>query len=169
MNVIIILARIAHIFSAVLWVGGFATFFLYIQPALNKTMPASQPFFAMFMKGYGPYMAAVSPLTILAGAVLYWNDSAGLNPSWIATGSGLGFTFGALCGITAWIVGLFVVKPRADRMAALGGEISTQGKPPTPEQRAEMGNLGGILATFTRVVFVFLGLAVLAMATARYL
>ncbi len=169
MNLVLILARILHIFSAVLWAGGFAAYMLHIQPALNRIMPGSQPFFLSFMKTFSPYLAAVAPLTLLGGAFLYWNDSAGLRIGWITTHAGLGFTFGALCGTTAWVLGFFVVKPRVDRLVHLSTELAAGHNPPTAEQGQEMSRLGRSLVPLTRVTFAFLGLALLGMATARYL
>lgn len=169
MTWILIIARIVHIFSAVLWAGGFATFLLHVQPALNKTMPSSQPFFLSFIKTFSPYLLAVGPLTLLGGAFLYWNDSGGLRVAWITTHAGLGFTFGALCGIAAWIIGIFVVKPRVDRLAYLIGQVTIQNAPPSSEQRAEMGQLSLALVPTSRAALALLGFALLGMATARYL
>ncbi len=169
MNVIIILARILHIFSAVLWAGGFAVYLLHIQPALNRTMPGSQPFFLSFMKTFSPFMATVAPLTLLGGVLLYWNDSAGLRLSWITTPAGLGFTFGALCGIVAAAIGLSAVKPRVDRLIHLSSELAAGHKPPTPEQAEEMARLGRAIGPLSRATFALLGLALLGMVTARYL
>ncbi len=169
MSLILIVARIVHIFSAVLWAGGFAVFMFHVQPAMNKTMPSSQPFFIAFAKTFTPFVAIVAPLTLLGGAFLYWTDSGGLRLSWITTASGLGFSFGALCGISAWIIGFFLVKPRVDRLALLVSQVRAQNKPPTPDQGAEMGKLGRALVPLTRATLALLGLALLGMATARYL
>jgi hypothetical protein len=38
------------------------------------------------------YMDMISLLTVLAGAILFWNTSGGLQISWIKTGAGIDFT-----------------------------------------------------------------------------
>ena len=169
MHYILILARIVHIVSAVLWAGGFAAFLLHIQPALNKTMPASEPFFLSFMKTFSPFMAVVAPLTVLGGAFLYWTDSAGLRLGWITTHAGLGFTFGGLCGFAAFIIGFFILRPRVDRLIALMSQAAASNQPPTPEAAAEMAKVSRAIVPLSHATLAFLGLALLAMATSRYL
>ncbi len=168
MDILIILARIIHIFSAVLWAGGGLLYFLFIEPAIDKTMPASQKFTSAFMGKFSPFMGLVSVTTVLAGAVLFWHDSAGLQLSWIGTPTGLGFSLGATVGIATALFGFFVVKPRAERLGLIGAQLETQGRPPTTNQLAEIGALTGALKQISRIDFIMLTLALLFMATARY-
>jgi hypothetical protein len=107
-------------------------------------------------------------LTMLAGAVLYLRDSGGLQLAWITSNVGLGFTIGALAAVAGSIEGGAVLGPTGEKLGKLSAEIQTQGKPPTPEQQAELAKLnakmnsGGLLST------ILLTIALLAMATARY-
>ncbi len=168
MDLLIILARIVHIFSAVLWAGGGLLYFLFIEPAIDKTMPASQKFTSAFMGKFSPFMGLVSMTTVLAGVVLFWHDSAGLQLSWISTPTGLGFSLGATVGIATAMLGLFGIKPRAERLGLIGAQIEMQGRPPTTDQLAQVGALTGALKRIGRVDFIMLTLALLFMATARY-
>ena len=47
------------------------------------------------------FFPIVAAVTILSGAALYWRHSAGLQPAWISTPSGLAFTIGALAAIAS--------------------------------------------------------------------
>jgi hypothetical protein len=169
-DIYMIVLRIVHIFSGVFWVGGGVLLFAFVEPAARATAPAGQKFMQQLMvrQRFNTFMAIVSLLTVLAGALLYLRDSAGLNMQWILTGSGLVFTFGALMGITVFFVGLFGIKPAADRLGALGGQIEAAGTPPTKDQVAELTFLNARMALYSRIDFVLLTLALLAMATARY-
>ncbi len=88
---------------------------------------------------------------------------------WITSGVGLAFTVGGLSAIAAFVIGFAVSKPAADWMGALGQEIQAAGKPPTPEQAAELGRLGKRTADAATWVALLVGIALVAMAIARYL
>ena len=81
MNILIILLRLIHIVAGVFWVGAnmFTAFFL--SPAVAANGDAGQK-----LMGYMVTKARISEritiaavLTVLAGAVLYWNNSGGLH------------------------------------------------------------------------------------------
>jgi len=55
------------------------------------------------------------------------------------------------------------------RLLALGRQVAESGGPPTPEVAGQMGAIQGRLKVLARVSLGLLVLAVLAMATARYL
>ena len=170
MDLFTIVARIVHIFSGVFWVGGAILFFVFVEPAARATMPLSQKFMQTLLvrRHFNHYMTAVSALTVFGGAVLYWRDSGGLSLAWITTPTGLGFTIGAVVAITTFLMGLFVIKPRAERLGAVSMQIEAQGTPPTPEQLAEIGALNAALTKIGRADFFMLTIALLCMATARY-
>ncbi len=170
MDLFTIVLRIVHIFAAVLWVGGGIVLVAFIEPTVKATAPAGQKFMQYFMvrRHYSTFMGIVSMLTVFAGALLYWKDSGGLQLAWITTPTGLGFTLGAVLGITMAIVGFTMIRPHADRLGALGAQIEAAGKPPTPAQLAELGALDKEMSRLNRLDFVLLSLALLAMATARY-
>jgi hypothetical protein len=65
------------------------------------------------------------------------------------------------------VIGFAVSKPAADRMGALGKEIQAAGKPPTPEQAAELGRLGKHTADAATWVAVLLAIALITMAISR--
>ncbi len=168
MDIYMIVLRLFHIISGVLWIGGGILYLGFVEPAVRATMPASQKFVKALMPRYTQYMAAVGGLTVLAGALLYWRDSSGLSLAWITTPTGIGFTLGALLALVGFVMGFVLVKPPADQMGKLSGEIESGGKPPTREQVAEMGRLNTSLVQLGRITFGLLTLALVCMATARY-
>lgn len=86
----------------------------------------------------------------------------------MGTGPELGFALGSVAGIAVWAVGTLAVKPRADRMTALGAEIAAAGGPPSPAQGAEMQKIGQALGTFGKVNVTLVTVSMVLMATARY-
>ena len=65
--------RIVHIIAGVLWVGGAALFFFYIEPTINKLGPDAEKFVGeMIERRKVPvYFITVSTVTVLAGVILY--------------------------------------------------------------------------------------------------
>lgn len=117
---------------------------------------------------YPMYMSMVSLATILSGVYLFISNSGGLRSGWIQTGPGIVYTIGAVVGIGVFFMGFLMIRPRAERMSALGREIGAKGGPPSPAQAAEMQKLNHELTRIEQVDFVLLTVALLAMAVARY-
>jgi uncharacterized membrane protein len=170
MNLIFVLFRMVHIFASVLWVGGAIAWAFYFSPSIKASGPGGTSVLQNLIgrQRYPLYMSVVSLLTILSGAYLILVDSGGLQLGWFRTGPGLGFTLGAVVGIAVFFVGLLGVKPRGERMGALGREIGMSGGPPSPTQMAEMAKLEQEMSVLERIDFVLLVVALLAMSTARF-
>jgi hypothetical protein len=122
----------------------------------------------MERRKYPIYMTVASALTILAGVPLYLSASGGLQLSWITSGPGVVFSIGAVVSIVVFFLGTLMLKPRAERMGALGKEIGMAGGPPSPAQVAELQQLDRELGRIELADFVLLMIATLTMATARY-
>jgi hypothetical protein len=170
MNLWIALVRLVHIFSGVFWAGSVFALARFIEPAAKATAPESNKFMQRLTSGgFTLALTVAGPLTVLAGLILYWNDSGGLQIGWITTPTGLGFTVGAIGGLIAFGFGLFVSRPAAEGMGKLGKEIQAAGKPPTPEQMSRMKAFQEKLGQATLWTAIALVVTVAAMATARYL
>ncbi len=85
------------------------------------------------------------------------------------TGTGLGFTFGGVAALIALAIGLTVTMPATKGVAAIAKELMASGKPPSPEQMTQIQALQIRLATGALWNAIFLALAVVGMAVARYL
>jgi uncharacterized membrane protein len=164
----IIVLRILHVGSAILWVGG--SFFIerFFQPAADELGPSGVPFVsAVLRRGMPQYFTIAAAVTVLAGSALYWIDSGG-NVVGYLTGGGTGTVFG-IGGIAAWIsfiVGGALIGPNAAKLAKASEAIATTGS--TPDLVAQVAAAGAAIKRAGQVSIVGLTVAILAMATARY-
>jgi uncharacterized membrane protein len=164
-----IVLRVIHIGAGIFWVGSATFLLVFVEPTVRAIGPPGGSFMAhMSQVRKMPRIIAVSAIvTIVAGIWLYWRDTGGFEPDIITTGPGIGFGIGGLAAIVAFIVGLTMVRPRVERMGALGGAMASG--PPTPEQGQEMGALQRSLRGISIFSEVLLVIAVVAMAVARFL
>ena len=169
MDIFYMVLRVLHILGGIFWAGGATAFVLFVAPAAAQTAPESNKFMANLTdkQKLSVWMSVGAGINVLAGILLFWRDSAGFNAAWFNSAFAMSFTIGALSGLVAFVVGIVFSRPRADRMGALGKEIMMAGKPPTPEQMAEMKKLGGQLAFYGKLTIAFLVITILGMALAR--
>lgn len=171
MDAYMIVFRIIHIASAILWAGSAVFYTAFVGPTVETLGPEAGRFFNHLVRQRKAviFFLVVSTLTVVAGGFLYWRVSAGLDIDWIQTGVGTGFTVGAIAGIIAWLVVVGVLAPTSYRLTALGQQLSAAGRPPSQEQTASLQTLQSRLKAFSLITIASLGIAALAMATARYL
>lgn len=115
------------------------------------------------------YFMGAGFLTVLSGLGLYWYDSAGFTNGFMRSSGGITFGLGATLAILAMLVGIFVASPAAKRAGELGGAIAAGGKPPSPEQQAEMQQLQKRAGIAGALGAALLTLTTIAMAVARYI
>ena len=166
-----IVLRILHIGSGIFWVGTAWFFFGWVEPTSKAIGPQAGPFLHHIVAKRRITRAVVgaSTLNVAAGALLYWRDSGGLNGAWIASPTGIGFTIGGLAAISAWIIGMSVISPTVERLDAVGGAMAAAGRPPTNEEAGAFHVLEVRLHRAGIADSALLALAVLMMATSRYL
>jgi uncharacterized membrane protein len=171
MDVIMLVLRLLHIFGGVAWVGGNFMLAGYVEPTVRAAGAEGGRFMQRLtgQSGFSEMMTVAAIANVLAGILLYWRDSGGLQPAWIATGTGIVFTLGGLAGILAAVVGFGVSRPAAVQLGALGKEIASAGGPPAPEKLAQMQALSEKLRQGGRLGVALMIVALLGMATARYL
>ena len=170
MNVLMIVLRLLHIIAGVFWVGAALMLTFFISPTVGATKDAGQGFMRHFMRNtkFNLVMWASAITAVLAGAILYWLDSDGFTSAWMSSGPGIGFGVAAVFAVLGLIVGVFQNK-NSNAMARLGGQIQSQGTPPSLEQAAQLQGLGKALAVGGMLNATFLILATVGMAIARYL
>lgn len=170
MSILIVLLRLIHIVAGAFWSGAAVAYFLFFGPTAKGLGPAGPQFMQALVgkQRYPVFMNVASMLTILAGLALYWFSSGGLTVAWLISGPGLGFTLGSLAALAAFGVGFVGIRPRAERLGALGSAIAAAGGPPTPEQRAELGRLDAEMHAYERWDVILLVVSLALMATARY-
>ncbi len=166
----LIFLRLVHIVAGALWVGSAIFYFVFVEPTVKSLGPAGPQFMQALIekRRYPLFMNTVSALTIVSGALLFWTASGGLQPAWLTSGPGLGFTIGSVVAIVVYGIGFFMIRPRADRLGELGKAIGKAGGPPTPEQAAELHQLSEEMTKLGRIDAILLTISLITMATARY-
>jgi uncharacterized membrane protein len=167
----LIVLRVPHIAAAMLWVGGAIMGRFFLAPTAQALGPSAQPFMDHLAnrRRMGVYFPVVATLTIAAGAVLYWRDSAGLDAGWIPSPTGLAFTIGALAGILSLVFGMVLVGPSIGDETAVRHELATGDGVPTDDQRRRLERAAARMRLADRIDLPLILVAVLMMATARYL
>jgi len=163
--------RIIHIFGAVTWVGGS----IFLVSILTPTVQAAGPDGGRFMLQLAKYgrmskvLTAAGVITVLAGLLLFWPTSGGLNPAWMKTPQGIALSIGGLFGILTLGHGAFATGPIANKMGALANDIlSRQGPPPADLMKQAQG-LGAKLGTNSVITLALGAIALLCMAAAQTL
>jgi uncharacterized membrane protein len=168
----VIVLRIAHIGAGVFWVGAAFITFGFLNPGLKALGPATTKSVMGQLVGrqrFPLYVMVASLMTVVAGFLLYWRASGGLDMNWVLSPMGLGFGLGGVAGTIALVMGATMITPTVKRMEALGAEIESAGAPPTAEQGAEMAALDRRLDRVGLADFALLSVALLLMAISRYL
>jgi len=171
MDLYMVVLRIVHIVAGAFWVGSAIVVFRFLQPAAREVGPAAGPLMAnIAQKRRLPDITlGAAGFTILAGLLMYWRDTRGLDPDLIGTAFGITITLGAIAAIVAVGFGASVVRPNMLAAMAIGQEVAASGGPPTPEQAAKVQELQGRVRSAGNVIVPLLVFAVVAMASARYL
>ncbi len=166
MNILIIVLRIIHIVAGVFWVGGGMVGAFFLGPAVSATGDSGRLVmdYLMSKARLSTRMSAAAGMTVLAGAVLYWIDSAGLTSSWTTSGPGIGFAIGAIVALVGMGMGA-MVGANAKKMGSIAA--SAQGKP-SEAQLAAMKSAQRSMSQASLWSTIALILALVCMATARY-
>jgi len=169
MAVVMLILRLIHIPCGIYWAG--ATFVLasHITPTVKAIAPDGQKFMAYFSgkANISGWLGVTASLTFLSGATMYFlNFQTKYPPS---TVQGIAILTGAILGTLAWGHGATAQRKAIENMQKLGMQIASQGKPPTPEQAAEMGVMSGKIERNGQILAIMLGITVILMATFQYI
>jgi uncharacterized membrane protein len=166
----VLILRLVHILSGIMWVGSgmYASFFLV--PALSSS-PAvmGQVVAGLQRRRVFLVLQIVAALTILSGLRLLWIDSAGFAASYFAAGTGRMFSIGAGAAIIAAVLSFGVARPAMVRAGAIAASLgassdSTERGRLTPD----LDKLRRRAAIADTLAVGFGLLAASAMAIARY-
>jgi hypothetical protein len=167
-----VVLRIVHIATGVIWVGSLFVVVVFVQPSAAALGAAGAPFMSeLRRRRFVDVVFIDAVFTVLAGAILYWHDWH-LQPSfgdWISTSFGASLTVGAVLAIAGLGVAASLTRPTIGRLVSLGKQVAESGAPPTPETAARIGSLQHRLVIAERVSFSLVLLAVVAMSSARYI
>jgi uncharacterized membrane protein len=171
MDAWLILLRIIHVGSAMIWFGGGILAGFFLQPTAEALGKAGQRFMDHLVnrRRMGIFFPIVAGLTILSGAALYYRDSAGLSITWITSPTGLGFTIGAIAAILAFVLGFILIGPSVAEQTAVQNELARGDGEPTEAQRRRLERAARRIQLANRIDLPLLLVAGLSMAVARYL
>jgi uncharacterized membrane protein len=162
--------RLIHIVSGVFWAGAVFLMVGFIFPSVRDAGPGAAPFMQQVQRRRLPvFMNAAAGLTMLSGLILYGRAIAMTDGAWARTNSAMLFGIGGLATIIAAIIGGAFVSRSGVRLGKLGEAIQATGRPPSAEQAAEMAALQVKMGKAMRIVAALLLIAVITMATARYI
>lgn len=170
MDVYMVVLRIVHVLAGAFWVGAALVTFLFLQPTARDIGPAAAPFMT-HLAGKRRLLDVVltaAGLTVLAGLLMYWRVTDGLDPDLVGSRYGISITVGAICAIAAFALGGSIVRPNLMRVLEIGRAAAEAGGP-TPEQAAEVQALQARARSTGKAIVPLLIVAVAAMAAARYL
>jgi uncharacterized membrane protein len=166
----VILLRLVHIFFGVFWAGGVMFMNFLVGPSLAASGPEGfRVWQELLRRRYFHIIMGAAALTILSGLDLMRRDSSNFAPGWFRSATGIGITTGMSAAIIAFLVGLFGVMPAMKQLKLIGAEMMQA----VPEARAgftaRVDAARARLVAFGMVGTMFIAIAVLAMAVARYL
>jgi len=166
MNIYLLILRLVHIFTAIIWGGSALIMEFFIGRSVIATGESGQAFVQHLMTKLRMhnFMTVMAISTVLAGVLLYWHDSNGFTSGWMKSSTGIGFTIGAVFGLIAFVFGAIFGSSNA-KLAQVGGQI--QGKP-TNEQLSQIQSIQKRIKTVAPIHVYSMILAMIFMATARY-
>jgi uncharacterized membrane protein len=168
---LMIVLRVIHIFSGVFWAGSVFFMLGFLAPTVDALGPDGGKFMQRLIGGtrLSTALASAAGLTALSGLIMYGIDFGSNLGAAISTGPGIVLTIGGLAGLVAAVIGGMVTGRTGARMIALGNEIQAAGGQPNPAQLDELKVLRERQANGLQWTAILLVIALLCMATARYL
>jgi hypothetical protein len=125
-----------HVALGIFWAGSAISIGLFVIPSVLDAGPAGGAVMAGVLKRRLPVILSITAaLVVLTGLRLYMLR---FTTAWLTTPEGMVLTIGGILGLGAFAIGVFVQKPTAERLGALGAAVAASGRPPTAEQAAEL-------------------------------
>jgi uncharacterized membrane protein len=166
-----VVLRLIHIFAGIIWVG-FGMFLLFLLvPTARQLGPEGQAFMRGFLKrsAFNRMLPIASLLTTAAGLWLYYKVSDSFNTDWMKSDGGIVLSVGSVAGLLAFGHGATATGPASEKIVKLGDTIDAQDGPPTPDQIAALQALQKKMTLHGRISVGLLIIAVVGMASARYM
>lgn len=165
---VMVVLRAIHIVGTVFWVGGTLLVAGYHEYVLDPGDPKRTLERMAEYDDMSTMVGMSGMVGVLAGLVLYWLVSNGLDMSWISSTYGTTITIGAVAGIVAVAITIPYVGLTNNKSVALYQEVGDAAEL-TAEQAETVDRLQARLHTGERWGAIFMVIAVLAMSTAQYM
>lgn len=165
-----VVLRLIHILGGAFWLGAAVTMFVFLQPTAQATSTEGQRFMLHLLRDrrFSEVVLVAALLTGVAGAILFWRDTNGLQLASMTQPGSLGFTVGGVAGGIALLGFVFVGYPSGRRMIAISNRLEAERRAPTEDEQRILAAAQRVLNRTGSTVIVLLVLAAAAMATARY-
>lgn len=170
MHVFTVILRLLHIGAGVFWAGGAIVVARFVIPSVQDAGPeGGKVVQALQQRGLMTALPAAAVVSMVAGLILYWRDSAG-SAAFPRSPYGMALSLGAVVSIVAFVIGITIMRPSTMKAGALAQTLPqlTDAAARTARQ-AEIAALRTRAARAANWIAGLLGVAVLAMAVARYL
>jgi uncharacterized membrane protein len=164
----LLILRLLHIGCGIMWAGTVIFVAFFIDPAVKSSGPDGVKFMQQLVKTnrFPIVIMLLAIITVLAGCLLIWRVSGGLQTVWLSTTNGKVLTTGAVLAIIGFLIGMTVNRPASFKIAKIGKAIA--GGPPTPSQLTELNQLGKRLSIASRIIAFLLIIAIVSMSVFRY-
>jgi uncharacterized membrane protein len=169
-NILLILLRLIHIVAAVAWVGLGAAATFYIAPAAMAAGDSGWRFLKKLFGGtsFGAIFGSAAGVTMLAGILMY--IFAGSASHFSQTGNivlGIGALFGLAAGVHG---GAMTGRATTALDEALKQHVPDDDSQPIPAGGlVVLRELGAKMASHSRISMILMIVALIGMASARYL
>lgn len=160
-TLLLVLARVFHIFGGVIWAGSmFALSFGVMPIGARHAAEGAGRWSGLIMRRLGPASGISAVITVLSGFYLFATLHSGDHSV-----SGIVLGAGAAAGVLSMLVGVLVGRPAGMRLSELQINGSSN---PSAADPAQLASLQRRAALSSRVAGILLGLAMLSMAAFRY-
>lgn len=169
MNALVITLRLVHILAGVYWAGTMFFFATFLEPSLRSLGPdGGKVMIRMFERGYMKILPIVATLTVVSGFWLLWILSGGFESTYMGSPVGMALSIGGGLALLAWLIGIVFIRPAGARIWEIAKAMAQADETTRNALMAEMGQVRARTVVGGRLVFVFLVVAVVLMAIARY-
>ena len=166
----LLLLRLLHIGCGISWAGTVIFVAFFLDPAVKSAGPDGVKFMQQLAKTnrFPIVIMLLAIITVLAGVLLIWKVSGGLQAVWLSTRNGQVLTAGGILAIIAFLIGFAINRPVGFKIASIGKAVATAGGPPTQAELQELAMLAKRLSTASRIIAFLLILAIVGMSIFRY-
>jgi uncharacterized membrane protein len=167
MDTLMVILRIIHVFSGIVWVGSTFFLFFYLTPTIQKLGADGGKVMRVLLleSNYGITIPVAAILSTLSGLWMFARVADG---DYLGTPQGIVLSIGVLFGLLAAGHGLSVILPTIRRLQRLMREMGAAGGQPSPEQMTTLEGLQRKMGMNTRIILVLMVIAVLGMSAFRY-
>lgn len=163
--------HVIHIACGLFWGGAALMLHFFIMPAIKNAGPDGAKMMGAIMgtRKLPVVLLGFAFVTIGAGFLLIEHVSGGYQAAWFGTKLGITLSIGGVTGILAMLIGLFVNKPAADKIAKIAAELAKTGQPPNAEQSKTLGIMRNRIMKGLGIIAWLIIITIICMASAHYI